>query len=115
MTQRLLGQVVRRLDPHDFHEHPQTLTMLGQFFAEAADARVEVATQQEALHPRADRLHASTEGAARDRAVADLLPEGKEFLGRPHQVMAEAATWISVRPISQARKARRRRASNTSG
>src|SRR5581483_4246368 len=65
--------------------------MLVQLLAEAAHAGIEVAAQQEALHLSADRLHPLPEFVPWHRAVADLLPQREELLGRPHQVVAEAA------------------------
>ena len=90
VPQRLLGGVVGRLDAFDLDESPQVFAVFHEFLAEAVRQRVVVAAQQERIDLLADRLHLAAKGAAGDRAVANFLPEGKQFLGRPHQVVAEA-------------------------
>src|SRR6188768_2191998 len=57
------------------------------------DARIEIATQQVVFHPRTDRLHVATKRATGERTIAYFLPEGKQFLGLPQQIMAEALAY----------------------
>src|SRR4051812_45220456 len=89
MTQGLLGRVVGRLDTGDLHERPQVFLVVDKFLAKPVRARVEVAAQKQRVDLPADRLHPASEGAMRESAVADLLPEREHFLGRPHEVMSE--------------------------
>lgn len=90
VPQCLLGAVVGRLHAFDLDEGPQAFAMFPQFLAEAVDALVVVAAQQVLFHLPADRFHPLAKGAAGDRPIAHFLPEGEHFLGRPHQVVAEA-------------------------
>src|SRR5262249_2706193 len=63
--------------------------MVPQFLRETMRACVEVAAQQQRFHALADWLHPVAKGATRHRAIANLLPEGKQFFGRSHQIVAE--------------------------
>src|SRR6516164_10220569 len=90
VPQRLLGCIVGWFYTFDFDERPQMFAVLPQFLAEAADARIKVAAQQVRFYLLANRLHLLAECAARNRPIANFLPEGKQLLGWSHQVMSEA-------------------------
>ena len=89
VTQRLFGGIVRWLNAGDIDEGPQRVLVLDEFFAEAVRLRVEVTAQQQRVDLGADRFHAASEGAMRESAVTDVLPEVKHLFCGPHEVVAE--------------------------
>ena len=95
VPQRLLGGVVGRLDAGDIDEGPEVFLVLDEFPAEATRARVEVTAQQQRVDRFADRFDAATEGAMREGAVADVLPEGEHFFGGSPEVVSEAFAGVA--------------------